>query len=366
MLTEFKYKYKNLSGDIIENFNITYDTKNDTYIYSNDEFIDKHHTPFEYKIKTEELCYNCKQDVYSNGSMKVYLHVFKFDISDLFVCAIFPCLIHNVELQKYGTYKFIYNDEYYKFYLNKTKDVLYCIMTYKTNDEIFTYKFTLSLFNNGKLEHKSISYYISDLRLAIIYNIYNIFTNRDFYNNDQFIQNEDYIRHTTSLNYKNKYLTDEVARLQNFINYYEYKEKNKNSDKKKLSTITDQYNEINRLNTLINYYKYLIRNSESYSQIFTRQSDQYELYIKQLNNRYNKKIKNIQSEYDELKTKYSECKKNNDKLTDKYANYIKTIDELNKKIESIETKLQQLTSSNKANDANNSIKDKDKDDEKDE
>ena len=125
--------------------------------------------------------------------MKVYLHVFKFDISDLFVCAIFPCLVHNVELQKYGTYKFIYNDEYYKFYLNKIKDVLYCIMTYKTNDEIFTYKFTLSLFNNGKLEHKSISYYISDLRLAIIYNIYNIFTNRDFYNNDQFIQNEDYM-----------------------------------------------------------------------------------------------------------------------------------------------------------------------------
>lgn len=27
MLAEFKYKYKNLSGDIIENFNITYDKK---------------------------------------------------------------------------------------------------------------------------------------------------------------------------------------------------------------------------------------------------------------------------------------------------------------------------------------------------
>lgn len=48
MFAEFKYKYKNLSHDIIKNFNITYDTKNNTYIYSNDKFIDKHHTPFEY------------------------------------------------------------------------------------------------------------------------------------------------------------------------------------------------------------------------------------------------------------------------------------------------------------------------------
>lgn len=69
-------------------------------------------------------------------------------------------------------------------------------MTYKTNDEIFTYKFTLLFFNSGKLVHRLTNYYISDLRLAIIYNI---FTNRDFYNNCRFIQNEDYIRYIISL-----------------------------------------------------------------------------------------------------------------------------------------------------------------------
>ena len=403
MKTVFEYTYKNLNNEIVEDFNVKFDEDNDEYIYNKEEYVEirndtykfsgvsRVHAPFNVYNHTVGFVYFYTNSKHLNGPEQENIIVNKgYNINYIFDKCITPCLYAAIHDHKLGKHKIMINDDicnnYYKFYLFKQdgidlsdeeeyyKSPTYCIISHKSIDDIFVYKFAISR--------------LSDLYCII----HNIFTNKDFYNNKQFIQHEDYIRYISSCEYKIKYLSDEIRRL----------------------------------NNVIENYGYLDRYKDEYSQLFTQQTNQYEKYIKHIHKEFNKQIEfinhqhsrdihdleqklehekdsyidkivsleeinetnkelyktklgslqqiikagkekislleeynnNLISENKELKHNYSTCESTNNKLRDECAKHIKTINNLNEKIETIEKDyIQRLTTLRTVKDRDISKKD---------